>query len=30
MSRDVRWFQSELIDLDLQRQGSCHSRRVQA
>ena len=30
MSRDVRWFRSELIDLDLLRQGSCQSRRAQA
>ena len=29
-SRDVRWFQSELTDLDLLRQGSCQSRHVQA
>ena len=29
MSRDVRWFQSELTDLDLLRQGSCQSRRAQ-
>lgn len=30
MSRDVRWFQSELTDLDLLRQGTYQSRRVQA
>ena len=29
MSRGARWFHGELTDLDLVRQGSCQSRRVQ-